>query len=359
VDDFFHPTNMVSHLNETLKFTTSMAARLVVLDRMNSPPWTFGPYAIPALESSNEPEGVDTASFIDVSLPVRRGYLACELVPQSQVSLNYTAWLDGTGVTVRLPMLEQHNCSTFDSEGQEVSFEHDGPFGTWNTVLQDGDAISCPTSYGFYGTSVGGRAEELNSVLCWSSIQELQALAQFSMPGWKVRSLQADESTMKNISSNTDTQLDLVNGLLILGSTRSLDGVFFTSLWNSTTKTKDASLLQYNNFKDLYARIQDIYGRATVRLCLYYTDPTISQESLGMTASIKSEQFAPGIKQYANLIAGIRHKLLTEKEDTLTSQLSTPPSQPQQPTTPYLALNKISYRPGSSKVYSSPWSHLD
>jgi hypothetical protein len=87
-----------------------------------------------------------------------------------------------------------------------------------------------------------------------------------------------------------ETQLDL-NGAIfnrVQGDiSTALDGSFSTFLSNSTTDIEDASLLQYKNFEDLYARIQDVYGRATVRLCLYYV---------------------LFIKQHTNVTAAIRHK---------------------------------------------------
>jgi hypothetical protein len=266
VDNFFDPTNMRSQLNETFTTSTRIGARLVVSDRMNSPPWTFGPYVIPTLALPNDSEGVDTASFIHVGLPVRRGYLTCELVPQDQMEFQYIP--DNSSdpvVQVRFLMSEQDNCLPM-SISSEIPLEHDGPFGRWDPSWSVDDG--CPTSSGWYGTLVGGKIEELNVVMCWSFIQELQALAQFSMPGWKMRSLQVDESTIRNISSGIDTQLDLRNYLLAgskVFNPGSLDPVFSTFLQNST-HTEDASLLHYNNFEDLYARIQGIYGRAVVRL---------------------------------------------------------------------------------------------
>jgi hypothetical protein len=55
---------------------------MAVYDQVESPQWTFGQYVIPTLASSHLSEGLDTASLINVSLPVQRGYLTCELVPQ-------------------------------------------------------------------------------------------------------------------------------------------------------------------------------------------------------------------------------------------------------------------------------------
>jgi hypothetical protein len=66
-----------------------------------------------------------------------------------------------------------------------------------------------------------------------------------------------------------DTQLDLGHGLLS-GVTEDYspmahDSVFRNIFLNSTANTQNLSLLHRNNFEALYARIQVIYGRATVR----------------------------------------------------------------------------------------------
>jgi hypothetical protein len=268
---------MVSGLNNRApNYTTSIRTRMAVYDQMDSPQWTFGPYVIPTLASSNLSEGFDNASLIDVSLPVRRGHLRCELVPQGQLILNYTPWDKGErittpdlryGVSVSWPTDHQYDCY-----GSDIQIGKDGPFGVWGSRWNT--HAPCPTSLAFYGTWVGKRAEELNVVLCWSSIQELQASLQFSMPDWQVRSLQVDERTMRTISSDGQTQLDLNGGIFnhAMGHiSTSLDGSFSAFLSNSTTGIEDASLLQYNNFEDLYTRIQDVYGRATVSSSLSIT----------------------------------------------------------------------------------------
>jgi hypothetical protein len=185
------------------------------------------------------------------------------------------------GVDVLWPTIDQYNCPS-----TSVSVEQDGPFGLWanNWNLP----ASCPTSYGTYGSWVGTRAEELNVVLCWSSIQELQATLQFSIPGWKIQALQADERTIRTISSNMETQLDL-NGAIfnrVQGDiSTALDGSFSTSF---QTRRRISKMRVCSN-----TRISKICMReyktsmATVRLCLYYV---------------------LFIKQHTNVTAAIRHK---------------------------------------------------
>jgi hypothetical protein len=276
MDSFFDPTNMTSQFSGSFNSTTQIAARLVVYNRTNSPEWTFGQYAIPTLSTSvNATKEVDSATLIDAHFPVRRGYLTCKLVPQDQVYLNYTVWdnristgKNDIGVQVRWEMLDQYNCTSSKTNGKSSGESIIGP--------ADG-----PTSYGVYGTWQGRRAKELNVVLCWSSIQQLQASAQFSMPGWKVQSLEADESTAKNVSSGPETQLNMLKnmfgGLLEAQSSSSIDPVFSGFLRNSTSNKDDVHLLHSENFSELYARMQDTYSRATVRSyrdCLRVLSPS-------------------------------------------------------------------------------------
>jgi hypothetical protein len=286
MDSFFDPTNMTSQFSGIINSSTQIAARLVVYDRMNSPAWTFGQYAIPTLSTpANATRGVDSATLIDAHFPVRRGYLTCELVPQNQVYLNYTTWdnristgKNDIGVQVRWAMLDQHNCTSSKtgnkSNGESIVGPADGFFSQWSDhddLSSEKNVSSCPTSYGVYGTWQGRRAKEVNVVLCWSSVQELNASAQFSMPGWKVQSLVADDSTARNISSGPETQVNMLGnmfgGLLEAQSSSSIDPVFMGFLRNSTSNNDDLYLLQSENFSELYARMQDTYSRITVRSC--------------------------------------------------------------------------------------------
>jgi hypothetical protein len=296
MDSFFDPTNMTSQFSGTFNSTTQIAARLVVYNRTNSPAWTFGQYAIPTLSTSaNATKEVDSTTLINAHFPVRRGYLTCELVPQDQVYLNYTLWdnristgKNDIGVQVRWEMLNQYNCTSSKtngkSNGESIVGPEDGFFSQWvddDDLSSEKNVSLCPTSYGVYGTWQGRRAKELNVVLCWGSIQELQASAQFSMPGWKVQALVADESTAKNVSSGPETQLNMLKnmfgGLLKAQSTSSIDPVFSGFLRNSTSNKNDLYLLHSENFSELYARMQDAYSRATVRSyrdCLRVLSPS-------------------------------------------------------------------------------------
>jgi hypothetical protein len=289
MDSFYDPSTMTAGLNGTFNYTTSLGARLVAYDRMSSPAWTFGPYVIPTLSSdlnistsllaAQNSTNTNTTATISVSLPARRGQLTCQLVPSDQIELNYTQWdsrpTSNNGVRINWKPLNEHHCttSTFNNlTTEQIISVKDGPFGTWvNFDPSFGKWNSpCPSSYGMYGTWRGRRALELNIVLCWSSIQELSATAEFSMPGWKLRSLAADESTARNLSRAWDTQLSLAAN--VFGGSKgnvstSMDAVFTALARDAATDAQDLSLVQYANFERLYARIQGIYGRATVSFC--------------------------------------------------------------------------------------------
>lgn len=294
MNSFYDPSNMTSNINGTFNYTTSIAARLVVYDRMTSPPWTSGSYVLPTLsllnDTSSDSGKNDTAASVSLTLPVRRGALSCQLIPRDQLQLNYTRWDVSNkeskggfnnGVLVRWPMLDVHPCSSQASYGmpsEQISGVTDGPFGEWTKFdptlaisdsTADEDPSSCPTAYGIYGTWEGRRAKELNVVLCWSSVQELNGSARFEMPGWKLQSLDVDEKTVRNVSAGFETQLNLGTAVF-LGSkgniSTSLDGVFTGFLRNSSTNSLNMELLKYDNFDKFYERVQGIYGRATAQI---------------------------------------------------------------------------------------------
>lgn len=268
---------MLSGFNATFNYTTSLSARLVVYDQVINSRWTSESFVLPNLTSTAEALDVaNNVSSITVDFPVRKGALTCWTVPKDQLILSYD-WYERqnrSGVSVNWPMLNEFYCTgskTGDMPVATVVNPGDGPFGEWYNPAFDysnqSSYFSCPTSYGLYGTWQGKKAKELNVVLCWSSIQELQASAQFSMPGWKLQSLQADQKTVRNVSATPDTQLDMANR--VFGGSKgnvstSLDNVFTAFLRNSTTNTIDAGLLQSENWDKMYARINTIYGRAAV-----------------------------------------------------------------------------------------------
>jgi hypothetical protein len=276
LDSFYDPVNMLSNLNATSRYSTGLSARLVVYEQMNSPQWTFGPYVLPKLTSTAEGIGsIDNVSSISVDLPVRRGALTCQTIPQDQLTLIYPgSQSNASGVDVNWPLLDQYSCtySTLiadDKSVMKVTPRQDGPFGEWTYFVVDTSRRKkqCPTSVGLYGTWQNKRATQLNAVQCWSSVQILYASAQFSMPGWKLRSLQAHESSMRNVSATQDTQVDLDKD--VFGGSKgnvstSLDNVFTAFLHNSTTNTVDTRLVERENWNELYARINGVYGRATV-----------------------------------------------------------------------------------------------
>lgn len=281
MDSFFDPAIMSSNLNGTFNYTTSLGARLVVYDRMSSPPWTFGPYVLPTLSSTNNgSENFNALAKVKVDLPVRRSALSCQIVPQDELTFNYTQWDEGVkkkpeynnGLMVHWPLLDGNSCTGLKQDDepmfQMISIK-DGPFGTWTNFEPKyvNYKSPCPTSYGVYGIWEGRRPKELNVVLCWSSIEELQASAQFDMPNWKLHSLQVDEGSKKNISSGWSTQLNLGNS--VFGGSKgnistSLDGVFSALVRNSTTNHLQIQLLEHANFDKMYARIQAVYSRAAV-----------------------------------------------------------------------------------------------
>jgi hypothetical protein len=285
LDSFYDPASMVSNLNGTFNFITALSARLVVYDQIESPQWTSGVFVLPNLTSSSEfTDGGDEAATISVNLPVRRGNLTCEIVPPDQLTLDYN-YVPGNytspppfsvtpDVTIRWPMLDRYACTSSITDNRttaRLSSMVDGPFGIWTNLRSRSRSFpaSCPSSYGIYGTWEDRRALELNVVLCWSTVQELQASAHFTMPGWRLRSLHVDEHTVKNISTAYDTQVDLAervfsgtNGNI----STALDAVFTVFLRNSTSNTIDTSLLQYDNFNRMYARINSVYGRATAQI---------------------------------------------------------------------------------------------
>jgi hypothetical protein len=89
------------------------------------------------------------------------------------------------------------------------------------------------------------------------------------LPGWRLRSLHVDEHTVKNVSTAHDTQVALAERVFsgTEGNTSTtLDEVFTVFLRNSTSNTVDTSLLQYDNFNRMYARINTVYGRATAQI---------------------------------------------------------------------------------------------
>jgi hypothetical protein len=283
LDSFYDPLSMSSNLNGTFNFTTALSARLVVYDQMKSPQWTSGVYVLPNLTSSSEKiRSAEKASIISVDLPVRRGSLTCQLVPQDQIVLNYDFFpgnnTDGLpsspGVTIRWPMLDENRCTRLQVENktsEQVVDMKDGPFGEWTNMDFSfrSSPASCPTTYGIYGTWKGRKPTELNVVLCWSAVQELQASAQFTVPGWHLRSIIVDEASVKNVSTTHDTQVDLATR--VFGGSKgnistSLDNVFSAFLRNSSTNTIDTTLLQYNNFDRMYERISAVYGGATAQI---------------------------------------------------------------------------------------------
>ncbi|KAH4044028.1 hypothetical protein HBH69_234610 [Parastagonospora nodorum] len=282
LDSFYDPASMLSGLNATFNYTTALSARLVVYDQMVSSQWTSESYVLPNLTSTAETtETANNVSSITVDLPVRRGALTCRVVPQDQLVISYEWFkkMNQTGADMNWPMLNQYNCTGSTTNGVptvSVSNPGDGPFGEWSNFDFDYSNRSspyndrpCPTSYGLYGTWQGKKAKELNVVLCWSSVQELQASARFSMPGWRLRSLQADEQTVRNISATPDTQLDMASR--VFGGSKgnvstSLDNVFTAFLRNSTTNTMETSLLQLENWDKLYARMNSVYGRAAAQI---------------------------------------------------------------------------------------------
>ncbi|KAH7392166.1 hypothetical protein DE146DRAFT_132725 [Phaeosphaeria sp. MPI-PUGE-AT-0046c] len=310
MNSFYDPSNMTSNLNGTFNYTTSIAARLVVYDRMTSPPWTSGSYILPTLSLLNSTSGAevnDTAALIALALPVRRGALTCQLIPRSDIELNYTRWDSANkeaggfnnGVIVRWPMLDDYPCTTmasYNKPSEQITGVTDGPFGEW-TNFDPSSAVGknytspCPTSYGIYGTWEGRRAKELNVILCWSSVQELNGTARFEMPAWKLQSLSVDEITVKNVSTRFDTQLNLGTAVF-LGSkgniSTSLDAVFTGFLRNSTTNSLDTDLLSYDNFDKFYERIQGIYGAATAQIMNRegrYTNLTSTRTTFPATAT--------------------------------------------------------------------------
>lgn len=293
MNSFYDPSSMLSNLNGTFNYTSTLAARLVVYDRMDSPQWTSGPYVLPTLSllnstSDSAPTANDTSSSIEISLPVRRAALSCTLIPSSDVSLNYTRWDEpyqkdktyNAGVIVRWPMLDTHHCTTMTSwnkTSEQIAGVTSGPFGSWTNFdaqlavagPNDEPWDACPTSYGIYGTWEGRRAKQLNVVLCWSSVQEVDADARFGMPGWKLTSLDVKEGTVRNVSTGFETQMDIGTSVF-LGSkgniSTSLDGVFTGFLRNSSSNGLDTELLAYDNFDKLDERIRGIYGRATAQI---------------------------------------------------------------------------------------------
>jgi hypothetical protein len=310
MNGFYEPSTINFNLNGTFNYTTSIAARLVVYDRMNSPPWTSDSYVLPTLSllngTSDSANNTSPAS-IDISVPVRRGTLTCKVIPRSDIELNYTAWDDAdkeyggniTGTIVRWPMLDDHACTrmaVLNKTSEQIAGITDGPFGRWtsfepNFDISNGDASACPTSYGIYGAWAGRRAKELNVVLCWSSVQELNASAHFTMPGWKLQSLAPDQRTVANVSTGRDTQLDLESSVFIAlqnNNYTSLDGAFTGFLRNSASNSLDTDLLAYDNFDKLYERIQSIYSRATAQIINRegrYTNLTTSRTTMPATAT--------------------------------------------------------------------------
>jgi hypothetical protein len=284
MDSFFDPETMSSNLNGTsFNYTTSVGARLVVYDRMSSPPWTSGSYVLPTLSSvNNGSENLNASESVKVDIPVRRGTLSCQLVPHEDLTFNFTQWDNGlakkpdynNGFTLHWPLLDDNSCTGLKQNDipiyQKIDIK-DGPFGEW--INFDPKFVNyespCPTSYGVYGDWKGRRPREVNVILCWSSIEELQASAQFDMPDWKLHSLQVDEGSKKNISSGWSTQLNLADS--VFGGSKgnistSLDGVFTALVRNSTTNVPDTEILEYAKFNKMYARIQAVYSRAAAQI---------------------------------------------------------------------------------------------
>jgi hypothetical protein len=291
MDSFYNTSTMTAGLNGTFNYTASLGARLVAYDRMASPAWTFGPYVLPTLSTvdnsttladnsttlaDNSTTATNQTASISLSLPARRAQLTCRLIPQDEIGLNYTAWdlrpSSNNGVEIHWKPLNEHRCTTTRRGNltiEQIIDVKDGSFGKWTTFDPSfGKWDSpCPSSYGMYGTWSGRRATEFNVVLCWSSIQEVNATAEFSMPGWKLRSLDADEKNARNVSTGWDTQLSL--GSNVFGGSKgnvstSMDAVFTALARDAGTDAQDVSLLRHDNFEKLYERIQGIYGRAAV-----------------------------------------------------------------------------------------------
>jgi hypothetical protein len=142
----------------------------------------------------------------------------------------------------------------------------DGPFGRWQSASRSNH--TCPTSWGIYGNWYGEKAISLNIVQCWSAVQETQASVHFSLPDWEIRSLSVNESTTKYLYSGLETQLDLSEVFPLTSSLTNrtvfeitnFNGVFSRFLRSQTSNNLHIRLTERENFDDLYARIQEVYG---------------------------------------------------------------------------------------------------
>lgn len=291
LDQFYNPfaehipgLNKVPVYNTPPSFSSSLAARLAVYEEMSSPLWTYGPNVLPSLAASNTTLQALNASSVTVAIPVQKGKVSFTLIPNDQVSLNYTFWDDpsnqpiNNGVDVLWPMpgVNLAECTNLGlnvttastslvrvADGYWAQYESFEPFSSPVAA----SVAKCPSSWATFGRWQGRRAIELNLITCWSSIQESHATVSLSLPDWTVTSFVANESTAKNISDSIDTNPDLAawvfSGTLGNGG---MDNVFSEIIRNRTTGSLNTTLLQRNNFDQLYTEIQNLYGLAFAQI---------------------------------------------------------------------------------------------
>ncbi|KAF2652994.1 hypothetical protein K491DRAFT_718462 [Lophiostoma macrostomum CBS 122681] len=265
---FDRPANIIS----------SMAARLVVYEKIDSPAGTEQEYVYPNITAYSSDFLDLNASVTKVSVPVQRGVLSCGLLHNDAVTLDYSLYDIGagySGVVVNWTdsSVDWTDCRTNSvvinqtTTGVALKIE-DGLFAKYQNYPQaSAEAGNCPASWGYFGNWTGRRATEFNVFNCWSSIRETQANLSFAVPAWKLQSMDVDEHNTKNVSTSVDTALDLhswvFNGTLAQGQ---VDNVFAAVMRDQTTDSVDTSFLSRQNWDKLQARIQGAYGLAFAQI---------------------------------------------------------------------------------------------
>lgn len=285
-DQFYNPVAMNTKpgyapvYNTPINFSSSLAARLVVYEKMNSPVWTYGSSVLPNLTASHNVSQDLNISAVAVTIPVQQGSISCNLIPNDSITLNYSFWdnhvnnvkNNGADIYWKMPNVNLSACTNFGINSTTASTSlvavADGYFAQYSGAQYlPPDSANCPTSYAIFGSWQDRRAIELNVMTCRSSIQESEAAALFSLPQWTIESLTVDESTTRNISTSMDTNLDL--SAWVFGGTLpdgGIDNVFVGFTRNITSGALDTTLLRRSNFDKLYAQIQNKYSLAFAQI---------------------------------------------------------------------------------------------
>jgi hypothetical protein len=220
VDSFLPPDDFGYNIDNC---TSGISITMLVKGEMNYPQWTTSQCAIPSLAISSNLTKTKISSLsseinsLELRVPIWRGNLNCSHIGQESIIIRQPPSVSQT--TISYPASE--NCITFEL-GNTTAHWYEllgarqppsrGIWGYWDFILDpessvgDDGTAACPSVIAWYGNSTSNETfSDLNLLLCYTNIEQVDADIKFSLPDWTVSSLEMDETTSTIVASGEQT----------------------------------------------------------------------------------------------------------------------------------------------------------